>query len=85
MTREGDAVMVRRSKAFFVVMVVLAIIRLLAKNYVGKVMSLQQTAGLFFVLAFGMILSWRINMLSEYRRLTRDKSLPVMAGVDDPS
>src|SRR5271155_3302056 len=34
------------------------------------VMSVQQTAGLFFVLAFGMILRWRLSMLFEYRRLT---------------
>ncbi len=32
-------------------------------------MSIQQTAALFFVLAFGMILRWRVSMLLEYRRL----------------
>lgn len=70
LTREGEAIMMRRSKAFFGVMAVLALIRLAAKNYVNKVISLEQTAGLFFVLAFGMIVSWRISMLLEYRRLT---------------
>jgi membrane protein CcdC involved in cytochrome C biogenesis len=70
MTREGDIVMMRRSKAFFGVMVVLALIRLAARKYVNRIVSLEQTAGLFFVLAFGMILSWRISMLLEYRRLT---------------
>lgn len=70
LTREGEAVMMRRSKAFFAVMAVLALIRLGARNYVNRVISLEQTAGLFFVLAFGMILSWRISMLLEYRRLT---------------
>lgn len=73
---EGDAVMMRRSKAFFIVMAVLALIRLAARNYVNKVISLEQTAGLFFVLAFGMILSWRISMLLEYRRLTGHSSGP---------
>jgi membrane protein CcdC involved in cytochrome C biogenesis len=33
-------------------------------------MSIQQTAALFFVLAFGMILRWRMSMLFAYRRLT---------------
>jgi len=70
LTREGEAIMMRRSKAFFGVMAVLALIRIAAKNYVNKVISLEQTAGLFFVLAFGMIVSWRISMLLEYRRLT---------------
>jgi membrane protein CcdC involved in cytochrome C biogenesis len=30
----------------------------------------QQTGALFFVLAFGMILRWRAQMLLEYRKLT---------------
>lgn len=71
---EGDAIMMRRSKAFFIVMIVLALIRLAARNYVNKVITLEQTAGLFFVLAFGMILSWRVCMLMEYRRLTGQSS-----------
>ena len=66
----GDTVMMHRSASFFLVMVVLAIIRILAHSYLDTVMSLQQTAGLFFILAFGMILRWRVSMLLEYRRLT---------------
>ena len=66
---QGEAVMMHRSAAFFVVMVGLAIVRILAHSYLDTVMSIQQTAGLFFVLAFGMIVRWRVNMLFEYRRL----------------
>ncbi len=66
----GDQVMMHRSASFFVVMVVLAIIRILAHSYLDTMMSIQQTAGLFFILAFGMILHWRMNMLFEYRRVT---------------
>jgi membrane protein CcdC involved in cytochrome C biogenesis len=66
----GDSVMMHRSIAFFVVVVVLAAIRYYARSYFDKVITIQQTAGLFFVLAFGMILRWRLNMLLEYRRLT---------------
>jgi membrane protein CcdC involved in cytochrome C biogenesis len=33
---------------------------------------------LFFVLAFGMILRWRANMLMEYRRLTSGSESPVL-------
>ena len=66
----GDTVMMHRSASFFVVMIVLGIIRILAHSYLDTVMSVQQTAGLFFILAFGMILHWRTNMLFEYRRVT---------------
>jgi membrane protein CcdC involved in cytochrome C biogenesis len=68
--REGDAIMMRRSGAFFAVVVALAIIRYAARGYLDTVMSVDQTAGLFFVLAFGMILRWRMSMLREFRALT---------------
>ena len=67
----GDTVMMHRSASFFVVMVALAIIRILAHSYLDTVMSIQQTAGLFFILAFGMILHWRLNMFFEFRRVVR--------------
>jgi membrane protein CcdC involved in cytochrome C biogenesis len=68
--RVGGQIMMHRSKAFFIVIVVLALIRLLARNYVGRYITLEQTAGLFFVLAFGMIVRWRAQMYHQYRRLT---------------
>ena len=37
----------------------LAALRLALRGYVGQVLSAQQTAGLFFVVAFGMIVRWR--------------------------
>lgn len=70
LVRDGDAIMMRRSNAFFAVVVALAAIRYFARGYFDALMSMQQTAALFFVLAFGMILRWRMRMLSEYRTLT---------------
>jgi membrane protein CcdC involved in cytochrome C biogenesis len=67
---DGETVMMRRSSAFFIVVIVLAIVRFAAKDYLDTFISMEQTAGLFFILAFGMILRWRISMLMEYRRLT---------------
>jgi membrane protein CcdC involved in cytochrome C biogenesis len=66
---ERDMVMMHRSKVFFVVVVILFAVRYLARDYVGKLVSVQQTAGLFFILAFGMIATWRIAMFFEYKRL----------------
>ncbi len=68
--RVGDQIMMQRSKWFFAVIIVLALIRLLARNYVGKYVTLEQTAGLFFILAFGMIVRWRLAMYREFQRLT---------------
>jgi membrane protein CcdC involved in cytochrome C biogenesis len=57
------------------VVIALAAIRFFARDYLDSMMSLEQTAGLFFVLAFGMILRWRLKMLSQYRALTAQTSL----------
>lgn len=68
--RDGERIMMQRSNAFFAVVIFLAAIRYLARGYFDSIMTIQQTAGLFFILAFGMILRWRLRMLSEYRMLT---------------
>jgi membrane protein CcdC involved in cytochrome C biogenesis len=52
------------------VVIVLAAIRILAHSYIDRFVDVKQTAALFFVLAFGMILHWRLRMYLQYRRLT---------------
>ncbi|MDR3765057.1 MAG: cytochrome c biogenesis protein CcdC [Acidobacteriota bacterium] len=69
LVREGDTVMAQRSHAFFAVIIVLAGIRVGARGYLDTVLTVQQTAGLFFILAFGMILRWRTSMFLQYRAL----------------
>lgn len=73
LVRDGDAIMMQRSGAFFAVVVVLAAIRYFARGYFDSMMTLEQTGGLFFVLAFGMILRWRLKMLQQYRMLTANQ------------
>jgi membrane protein CcdC involved in cytochrome C biogenesis len=72
--REGEAIMMRRSGAFFLVVVALAAIRYFARGYFDSVLTIEQTAGLFFILAFGMILRWRLRMLSQFRALTAQQA-----------
>jgi membrane protein CcdC involved in cytochrome C biogenesis len=69
LVREGEEVRMQRSNAFFAVIIVLAAIRFLARGYLDTLLSAQQTGALFFMLAFGMILRWRVQMLLEYQRL----------------
>ncbi len=75
--REGNDIMMRRSGAFFSVVVVLAVIRILAHTYIDRYIDIRQTGALFFILAFGMILHWRLRMYFEYRRLTRGQAAPI--------
>jgi len=69
--RDGDTVVMRRSPAFIVILLVLVAIRFALRSYIDQFISPLQTGALFFVLAFGMILRWRVGMWLEYRRLTR--------------
>jgi membrane protein CcdC involved in cytochrome C biogenesis len=72
LTRVGDDIMLRRSKAFLWILLGLAGVRILARNYVEQVISPMQTGALFFVLAFGMLLPWRITMYRRYRQLAAE-------------
>lgn len=72
LTRMGDTVMLKRSKAFLWILIGLVVIRVALRSYVGQYVDPLQTAGLFFVLAFGMIVVWRVRMLLEYRQLVRE-------------
>ena len=75
LSRQGDVVMMQRSAAFFSVIIALAAIRLLARGYLDRLLSVEQTGSLLFVLAFGMILRWRVRMFFDYRKLTRAELL----------
>jgi len=68
--RTGETIMMKRSGAFFAVVIVLAAIRYFARGYFDRLLTIEQTGGLFFILAFGMILRWRVSMFFEYRALT---------------
>ncbi len=69
--REGDAIMMKRSRAFFLVILLLAALRYFARRYFDHVLTIEQTGGLFFILAFGMVLRWRLTMMAQYRQLLR--------------
>ncbi|MGE0490065.1 MAG: CcdC family protein [Vulcanimicrobiota bacterium] len=69
-----DAIYLRRSPAFLWVMFILVAIRLALHGYVEHLVSPLQTGALFFLLAFGMILRWRADLLRQYRQLQTAES-----------
>jgi membrane protein CcdC involved in cytochrome C biogenesis len=68
--RQGEAIMMKRSPAFLVVIVALLAIRFFADGYFSRFLTVPQTAGTFFILAFGMIVCWRGSLFLNYRKLT---------------
>lgn len=77
--RDGDTIMMKRSSMFLIVIIVLAAVRFFARGYFDKLLTVEQTGALFFILAFGMILRWRVNMLRQYRSLTTQHFPPAAA------
>ena len=63
--------MMRRSRAFLWILLGLLAVRIALHEYVAEFITPRQTAAVFFVLAFGMILRWRTSMLLQFRRLLR--------------
>jgi membrane protein CcdC involved in cytochrome C biogenesis len=68
--RQNGVIMMKRSSAFFSVIVVLAVVRYLARSYFDRFLSLEQTGSIFYLLAFGMIARWRAKLFFAYRALT---------------
>ncbi|HHW38976.1 MAG TPA: cytochrome c biogenesis protein CcdC [Bacillales bacterium] len=69
-----NQIYLQRSKAFIFILVGLLLLRTFLKSILGQYISLGQTSGMFFILAFGMILPWRLAMLYSYKKL--EKTLP---------
>ena len=67
----------KRSNAFFAVIIVLALIRWAARGYFDSILSFEQTGALVYLLAFGMILRWRAKLYFAYRALSAKPAFPV--------
>ncbi len=67
--RRDGTVYLRRSRAFLWIILGLFALRIGLHEEIGHLISPLQTASLFFLLAFGMIVHWRVAMFRDYRRL----------------
>ncbi|WP_276357938.1 CcdC family protein [Cohnella caldifontis] len=65
-------VYLKRSSSFIYVLLGLLLFRLLLHPLVEQYVTLPQSGALFFLLAFGMILLWRIVTALRYLNLTRE-------------
>lgn len=66
--RDG-VIYVKRSRAFMAILLTLLAVRLLLHDYIGHLVSPLQTAALFYLLALGMVVRWRLVMYRGYRAL----------------
>lgn len=66
--REGNIYM-KRTKAFAFILFGLLFIRLIAKLVLSSTIDVGELGGMFWILAFGMIVPWRLAMLRKYHQL----------------
>jgi len=69
--RDGE-VYLNPSRAFPFILFGLLILRVIIKLVVGSYISLGETSGMFFMLAFGMILTWRLAMLYQFLQFKKN-------------
>jgi membrane protein CcdC involved in cytochrome C biogenesis len=69
---KDNDIYLKRSKAFMYILVGLLLVRLLAKIILSATIDVGELGGMFWILAFGMIVPWRLAMLFEYKKLHRE-------------
>lgn len=67
----NNQIYLQRSKAFVFILFGLLFARIILKSVLGQYISFGETSGMFFILAFGMILPWRLAMLYSYKKLEK--------------
>ena len=65
---KGKEIFLKRSKSFVFILLGLLILRTIIKFFVGDVISVYETGGLFYILAVGMIFAWRIVMYLRFKQ-----------------
>lgn len=68
--REG-AIFLKRSKAFFFILVGLLVFRIVLKLIFSNSLDIGELGGMFWILAFAMLIPWRIAMLWQFKKLEK--------------
>lgn len=64
-------IFMKRSKAFFFILVGLLLIRIFAKVILSNSFDVRELGGMFWLLAFSMLWPWRLAMFIQYKRLQK--------------
>ncbi|WOV89044.1 cytochrome c biogenesis protein CcdC [Sporosarcina oncorhynchi] len=63
---------VKKSKVFLFILFALLVIRMIAKLILSSSIDVGELAGMFWILAFAMIVPWRIGMLVKYYGMVKN-------------
>ncbi|PLR94830.1 CcdC family protein [Bacillus sp. T33-2] len=73
--RDKD-IYLKRSKAFIFILIGLLLVRIIGKLVLSTSIDVGELSGMFWILAFGMIVPWRIAMYRQYRKLYNELNGP---------
>lgn len=69
---KDQEIYLKRSKAFVFILVGLLVARILFKIIIGDSINVEELSGMFFLLAYGMIIPWRIAMYISFRKVEQE-------------
>ncbi|MDQ0178511.1 CcdC family protein [Bacillus chungangensis] len=64
-----NEIYLKRSKSFAFILIGLLILRIILKLILSSTIEVGELGGMFWILAFGMIVPWRVAMYIQYRKL----------------
>lgn len=68
----NNHIFLKRSKAFAFILIGLLLVRMVGKFLLSKEIEVGPLSGMFWILAFGMIVPWRIAMLLQFKKLVKN-------------
>lgn len=68
---KDNKIYMKRSKLFPLILITLLVIRSVMKFFLSSAIHPGELAGMFFLLAFSMIVPWRIAMYIKYKKIAR--------------
>ncbi|HBY82711.1 CcdC protein domain-containing protein [Staphylococcus sp.] len=68
---KGSEIYMKRSKAFPIILISLLVIRTVIKIFISNGIDPGEIAGMFFLLAFCMIVPWRLAMYYKYKKVKK--------------
>lgn len=66
-----DQIYLKRSKAFVFILVGLLVLRIVLKLVLAKSLDVGELGGMFFILAWSMIIPWRFAMLIQFKKMKK--------------
>ncbi|MFJ7738917.1 CcdC family protein [Lysinibacillus sp. NPDC097287] len=68
---KGEDIYLKRSKAFVFILGGLLVFRIVAKMVLSNSIDVGELAGMFWILAFAMLVPWRIAMLVQFKKVKK--------------